>query len=94
MSDTTSSSLQTLRAEIDAIDRELIMLLHERILLVHEVGKYKKQHNLPALDKQRWQAVMESRVAQGEEIGLNPEFVRDLYQKIHDEAVRIEEEVV
>lgn len=49
----SSHSLEDLRLEIDALDKELITLLEKRAKIVFSVGEYKRKHNLPAFDPQR-----------------------------------------
>lgn len=46
-------NLDELRYEIDNIDREIIDALDKRMRIAEEIGKYKKEHNLPVLDGAR-----------------------------------------
>jgi chorismate mutase/prephenate dehydratase len=50
--------LKALRNEIDKIDQELVKLFEKRLDLVKEVKKYKQEHQLPILDKNREQEVI------------------------------------
>ncbi|MEG2420603.1 MAG: prephenate dehydratase domain-containing protein [Oscillospiraceae bacterium] len=45
--------LQTLRGQLDEIDRQLVPLLEGRMDLVRRVGDYKRAHGLPVLDADR-----------------------------------------
>ncbi len=47
MSDAPDEILAQLRAQIDAIDLQLVDLLNRRAQVVVEVGKHKQQHNTP-----------------------------------------------
>ncbi len=51
--------LEDIRKEIDQVDRELIHLLEKRMDLVKHVIAYKKENQLPILDSQREQAVLD-----------------------------------
>lgn len=52
-------NLNSLRKEIDEIDRELVQLIERRFNLVLLVGKYKKENKLPILDENREEKVLE-----------------------------------
>lgn len=51
--------LPTLRAEIDAIDRELVRLFEARMNVVLGVAAYKLANNLPILNAGREQQVLD-----------------------------------
>ncbi|WP_303975195.1 chorismate mutase [Streptococcus merionis] len=52
-------NLETSRHHIDQIDRELVVLLEKRLHEVKQVIAYKKAHDLPVLDSDREQAVLD-----------------------------------
>ena len=85
-----SDKLADLRRQIDALDDELLQLLAKRMDHVREVGQYKKSHNLPPLDAERWQSVLATRLAEAQKLGLSDEFVTQLYQLVHEYALSIE----
>ena len=45
--------IQELRAKIDRVDDELVRLYGERMDLVREIGRYKREKGLPVLDTER-----------------------------------------
>ena len=51
--------LNELRKQIDKVDKQMAELFEERMNLVKKVGEYKKEHNLPILDKERENLVKE-----------------------------------
>jgi len=83
----TTESLAELRREIDIIDNELLNLLAKRMRVCHEIGLYKKERNMPVLQAQRYDEILNKRSAQAVEIGLNPEFVKSVLRILHEEAV-------
>jgi len=85
------SPLAPLRAEIDAIDAELVALLGRRFGVVRRVAAVKHRHGIPAVLPERIEAVKRQAAARGEAVGLDPDFVARLYQMIIDEACRTEE---
>ncbi|MFD1624261.1 chorismate mutase [Azospirillum griseum] len=86
-----STSLAPLRAEIDAIDDEIIALLGKRLSVVHRVARVKQAEGLPAVLPDRIEAVKARAAEQGRAYGLDPAFMATLYQTIIDEACRVEE---
>ncbi|WP_319467251.1 chorismate mutase [uncultured Trichococcus sp.] len=47
------------RAEIDAIDQELVRLFERRMDAVTEIARIKKEHQLPILDQSREDRVLD-----------------------------------
>ena len=45
--------LKDYRKQLDAIDEQLVRLFHERLAITGNIGRYKKEHNLPVLDESR-----------------------------------------
>ena len=86
-----SASLSPLRAEIDALDAEIIELLGKRFGVVRRVAVVKQREGLPAVLPDRVDAVKERAAALGEAQGLDPDFLRTLYATIIDEACRVED---
>ena len=85
--------LQTYRNQIDEIDAKIIELLAQRFEVVKKVWIYKKENNLPPLQPARWQEVLNSKMNMAKEIWLNPEFVKNIWEEIHKEALRLEEKM-
>jgi len=55
--------LSQIRLELDDIDRQLVRLFEERMLLSRQVAQYKIAKGLPVLDAQRERQVIQSRRA-------------------------------
>lgn len=51
--------LTQIRQEIDAIDKELVALLEQRMALVSQVAAFKKETGKPILDTAREEAVLD-----------------------------------
>lgn len=52
--------LDRARIEINAVDKEIVKLLEKRFNLVLQIGKYKKDNNLPVYDEDREKKVIEN----------------------------------
>ncbi len=88
---TMTDTLEQLRAEIDAADAKILDALAERMAVVQRVGKLKKENNLPPLDPKRWEQVLQSKIALAGEKGLSEDLIKDIYERIHKEALEIED---
>ena len=88
------SQLDVLRNRIDAIDTELLETLSARVDIVKKIGQYKKDHNVTALQINRWTKLMDDRVNIGKKLELNEKFVKTLFQLIHEDSVRMQTEIM
>ena len=57
------SELDTLRGEIDRIDREIVALFQKRMETTGKVGEFKKKNGLPVLDTSRERQVLAQKAA-------------------------------
>ena len=57
--------LQSLRAKIDQIDRQIAQLFCQRMAVTRQVGEYKAAHGLPVLDVAREKQVLAAMVKYG-----------------------------
>lgn len=90
----TTESLQLLRQHIDGIDNELLEVLSKRMGISRQIGQYKREHRMSAVQAGRYNDIMRSRIKLGEEMGMGAEFLRTLFLAIHDESVRQQIEVI
>jgi len=86
--------LDMLRSRIDAIDSELLEMLSSRVEIVKQIGKYKKENNVTALQINRWSQLMKDRVNIGKKLDLNETFIKILFQLIHEDSVRMQTEIM
>ncbi|MDR0365115.1 MAG: chorismate mutase [Bacteroidales bacterium] len=86
-------SLSQLRTQIDEIDMEIVKLLSDRMKFVSDIGKIKRQNELTILQKDRWKEVVESRLAFGEQEGLDKDFLLKILHYVHEESLRIQSDI-
>jgi len=55
-------SLNKLRDDIDSIDKELVKLFEKRIEKVIEIADYKKEKNIPILNKNREEEIIKRNI--------------------------------
>ena len=72
-------SLDEIRAEIDSIDKELIALFMRRMDCSRAVAEYKKANNIPILNTDREDEILNSVEQKGEKI---MELSRDLQGEV------------
>lgn len=90
----TTEVIHELRKQIDDIDDNLMELLARRMRVCREIGQYKKEHNMTILQTGRYNEILDKRAAQGALCGMDPEFVKELFEHVHEESVRQQMEVI
>lgn len=88
-----SPFVQNIRKDIDSIDARLLELLAQRMTHAMTIGTYKKERDLPVVQGNRWEVILQEAMAQGTEKGLDSSFVEKIWNAIHDESVRIQEKM-
>lgn len=83
-----------LREQIDALDNNLVELLSNRMNICRKIGSYKKEHNMTVLQANRYKEIIDKRGAQGELFGMDSEFVKHIFELVHEESVRQQMEVI
>lgn len=86
--------LDVLRNRIDAIDNELLETLSARVAIVKQIGQYKKDNNVTALQINRWSKLIDNRVKLGTTLEINEAFIKTLFQLIHEDSVRMQTEIM
>lgn len=87
---TTPLDLEKLRLGIDAVDQQILKLLHERVDLVLKVGEYKRQNGRDVYDPEREREVLQ-RLCSRAEPPLDPDTIRRIFERLIDECRRIEQ---
>jgi len=84
----STENLTALRRQIDELDDSLLELLAKRMRVSNEIGVYKKEHNMPILQEQRYDEILKTRIAQAEKMDMDGEFMKTVLVAIHEESVR------
>jgi chorismate mutase/prephenate dehydratase len=85
-----TDELDTLRSQIDDLDRQIVGLLNQRARLGLLAGRTKLQNGLPIADKEREREVM-IRVAMANEGPLPQDALLALYRMLIETIRRLEE---
>ncbi len=89
-----TESLASLRKQIDEMDESLITLLTKRMRVSREIGQYKKKHNMAVVQTTRYSEILDKRGVQGSMCGMSPEFIKKVFEAIHEESVRQQIELI
>ena len=82
-------TIETLRARIDAIDRQLVALLGERAACALEIGRLKDAAGLPVYQPAREAEVLEN-VRAANAGPLDAGAIMRVFERVIDEARRLE----
>lgn len=82
--------LKDLRTNIDRIDKEIILLLSERLSLMPWVADYKLKHNIGRTDKEREKQILKKLKQIGKENNLREEYIKDIFKRIIIESHFVE----
>lgn len=87
-------NIDQLRAQIDIIDENILYILNTRMNVSRSIGNYKKEHNIAILQTSRWDAVLSQMVERAKAYGLSEKFVETVFNAIHEESVREQNEIL
>lgn len=90
----TTEGITQLRSQIDDLDNQLMDLLAKRMRVCREIGQYKKEHNMTVVQTGRYNEILDKRGAQGALCGMSAEFVKQVFEMIHEESVRQQIEII
>lgn len=89
-----NDKLAELRRQIDLCDDNLLEILNRRMELCREIGEFKKENNMTVVQTERYGQILEHRMKQAEELGMNPQFVHTIMQAVHEEAVKLQVDIL
>ena len=81
--------MEQYREKIDEIDNKLMNLLVERLLIVKNIGLYKKQNNIPVLDLKREQLIFD-KIDEKYKNNESNQFLKSIYAKMMVETKKIQ----
>jgi chorismate mutase len=87
-------TLGLLRDQIDHIDDEIMQKMANRMKVSEKIGQYKKDNNVTILQVNRWEEIIQTRVALGKAMGLDEGLTRDLLRLVHHESIQVQTKVM
>ena len=87
--DEARAELERCRVLVDDVDRRLVALLNERTRVVQEIGRVKRQTNMPIYEPKREDQVF-ANISASNRGPLTEEAVRRIFERIIDEMRMIQ----
>ena len=88
------ASLAEFRAQIDALDAQIIRAVADRLAICRDVAVFKKANGMSMMQPDRVEAVKERAASAAVAAGVSRAFALELYTLIIGEACRIEDELM
>lgn len=89
-----ASQLTEFRTQLNSLDEQLLTILSKRYDICRAVALFKKEHDIPMMQPARVEEVKDRCAAMAQSKNINPDFVRNLYTLIIDEACRLEDDII
>ncbi len=83
----STQELETLRQQITQLDSQLLELLAQRQKCTNQVAETKIRNHIPVRDQKREEQLLVRLIKQGQEAGLDPHFVTQLFHVIIEDSV-------
>lgn len=90
----STENLSQLRKQIDECDNNLMQELAKRMRVAREIGTFKKEHDMTILQTGRYNEILDKRGSQGALLGVDAEFIKKVFELIHEESVRQQMEII
>lgn len=68
--------------------------LAKRMRVAREIGTFKKEHDMTILQTGRYNEILDKRGSQGVLLGVDSEFIKKVFELIHEESVRQQMEII
>jgi len=89
-----NKSLEMLRHQIDEVDLDLLNAVSRRMRIVEQIGDWKRANNVTSFQPARWRDLLQDRMLGAADLGLEEQYVKALYELIHEESVRRQSEIM
>jgi len=93
-SDLQDNTLVKYREHLDIIDHELFQLLAKRFDIIKDIAIYKKEHNIPILQIDRWNEMCNKILQLSRELNINPSLAESFLNLLHETSIQYQEEIV
>ncbi len=84
----STEDLAELRKQIDELDSAMLTLLSRRMRVSREIGIYKKEHNMPVLQTDRYEEILDRRSLDATVMDMDNKFIKSILEAIHEESVQ------
>ncbi len=87
-------TLVALREQIDQLDDDIMHKLSARMKISEKIGQYKKENGVTILQVNRWEEIINTRVAMGLAMGISEDFSKEFLKLVHQESIQIQTKVM
>lgn len=88
------NTLTILREQIDQLDDQIMQIMASRMKISEQIGNYKRDSKVTILQVNRWEEIVQTRIAQGNAMGLENEFINNLLKLVHHESIQVQQRVM
>jgi chorismate mutase-like protein len=92
--DAAADDLESLRAQLDALDQVLLDTVRDRIRCCVRIADVKRRDGVPMMQPHRIAMVQQRAASYAAEHGVDATFLHRLYELIIDETCRVEDAVI
>ncbi|AFJ90737.1 bifunctional 3-deoxy-7-phosphoheptulonate synthase/chorismate mutase type II [Blattabacterium sp. (Blaberus giganteus)] len=86
-------NLDSFRILIDELDENIIALLAERMKISKKLGTLKKSSDIAIFQPNRWKDIMKKSLNLGKSLGISEEFLEGIFQLLHQESIKIQNQI-
>lgn len=86
--------MENLREKIDVLDNILLSTLVNRMNLIEEIGRIKKQHHITIFQAKRWEKILSQAREEAIKNNLDPELVEKIFKLIHQASIDRQTEIM
>jgi chorismate mutase len=86
--------METLREQIDVCDQGILDALGKRMKIAESIGQLKKDNNVAVLQNKRWNEILDTMKAEGNQRSLSEDFITRVFKAIHQESINHQERVI
>ena len=70
------------------------MSLASRMEVSKKIGEFKKAHNIAIVQAARWEDILSDMISKGQNYGLSPKFITDVFNAIHEASVAAQNRIL
>jgi len=85
--------VKTIRDEIDILDHNIVLSIEKRMSLIKKSALLRLKHNIPILQLDRWENIVETRPKWLTNNDFNPVMIQEIFKSIISEAIKMQIEL-
>jgi len=88
-----NNDLKKFREYLNVIDNELFHLLAKRLDIIKDIALYKKEHNIPILQIDRWNEVYNNSLEISQQLNIDPSTAETFLTFLHETSIQYQEKM-